>query len=109
LIGLGTNNSRLANILRNISWYYGHDSNFVNHYFLTKISQGLLHSAKGLVTAQFYYSDRFLLDKVSLSAILIFIIAISDIDFFIHSKYHFLIYFLALAIKPRYIITLDTE
>lgn len=51
LIGLGTNNSRLANILRNISWYYGHDQNFINHYFITKISQGLLHSAKGLVSA----------------------------------------------------------
>lgn len=76
LVGLGTNNSRLGNLLRNLAWYYGYDSHFVNHLFLVKISQGLLYTGKGLVTAQPYYSDRFLMDKVGMSGILSFLIAL---------------------------------
>lgn len=109
LIGLGTNNSRLAGQLRNIAWYYGHDSNFVNHFYLCKISQGLLHSGKGLVTGQFSHSDRFLTDKVSLAGILIFLVSLSDMDLFVHGKYHYLMFYLSLAIKPRYMFTLDQE
>ena len=109
LIGLGSNNSRLAGILRSLAWYYGHDANFVNHYYLCKISQGLLHSGKGLVTGQFHHSDRFLTDKVGLAGLLVFLVSLSDLDLFVHGKHHYFMFFLALAIKPRYMFTLDEQ
>jgi len=47
LIGAGTNNSRLADILRNIASYYAKDS---NGFFLVRLAQGLLHMGKGMLT-----------------------------------------------------------
>jgi len=38
LIGAGTNNSRLAGLLRNLASYYGRDSSYANHLFLIRIA-----------------------------------------------------------------------
>lgn len=39
IVGCGTNNSRLANILLNIASYYGRDTNtFANHMFCARIA-----------------------------------------------------------------------
>lgn len=61
------------------------------------------------MTGQFHCSDRFLTDKVSLAGILVFMVSLSDLDLFIHGKYHYLLFFLGLAIKPRYMFTIDQD
>lgn len=48
LIGAGTNNSRLAGILRQLASYYGGDNSLANHLYLVRIAQGLLHMGKGI-------------------------------------------------------------
>jgi 26S proteasome regulatory subunit N1 len=47
LIGAGTNNSRLSDLLRNEFSYYKKES---NQYFLFKLAQGFLHLGKGMLT-----------------------------------------------------------
>jgi 26S proteasome regulatory subunit N1 len=43
LIGAGTNNSRIAQVLRQLSQYY---HNQLNQLFMVRIAQGLLHMGK---------------------------------------------------------------
>jgi 26S proteasome regulatory subunit N1 len=47
IVGAGTNNSRIAGMLRNLAVFYGKEP---NHLFLVRIAQGLLHLGKGLLT-----------------------------------------------------------
>lgn len=49
LIGAGTNNARLAGILRQLAGYYGSESSTSNHLYLVRIAQGLLHMGKGKI------------------------------------------------------------
>lgn len=47
LIGAGSNNSRLSDILRNVASYYTKESNGL---FLVRLAQGLIHMGKGMLT-----------------------------------------------------------
>ncbi|KAL6535815.1 26S proteasome non-ATPase regulatory subunit 2 A [Orobanche hederae] len=58
LIGAGTNNARIAGMLRNLSSYYYKDASLL---FCVRIAQGLVHLGKGLLTLSPYHSERFLL------------------------------------------------
>ncbi|KAJ7533199.1 hypothetical protein O6H91_13G037300 [Diphasiastrum complanatum] len=104
LIGAGTNNARIAGMLRNLSSYYYKDPSLL---FCVRIAQGLAHMGKGLLTLNPYHSDRFLLSNVALAGILIFLHGCLDIKSIILGKYHYVLYFLVLAMQPRMLITLD--
>lgn len=58
MIGAGTNNARLAGILRNLSSYYYKDATML---FLVRMAQGLVYMGKGLMTINPYHTDRQLL------------------------------------------------
>ncbi|KAJ4957605.1 hypothetical protein NE237_024716 [Protea cynaroides] len=61
LIGAGTNNDRIARMLRNLSRYY---YKAVGLLFCVRIAQSLVHLGKGLLTFALYHSNRLLcLDK----------------------------------------------
>ena len=45
LIGCGTNNSRLAGVLRQLASYYSVESTS-NHLFCVRLAQGVLHAGK---------------------------------------------------------------
>ena len=107
LIGAGTNNSRLATLLRQLATYYSKEP---NHLFLVRIAQGLLHMGKGLLTINPLQSDQMLINKVSLSGILIVMHAALDMkNTLLSSKRHYLLFSLATAIRPRWLITLDGD
>jgi len=57
LISAGTNNSRVAGLLRALSEYYTKEAGPV---FCVRIAQGMLHMAKGLVSLSPFHSDRML-------------------------------------------------
>lgn len=87
LIGSGTNNARIAGMLRNLSSYYYKDASLLFCVMLNitvllfadypywirflsdvvwpllqvRIAQGLVHLGKGLLTLNPYHSERFLL------------------------------------------------
>ena len=97
LIGAGTNNSRLADILRGLAGYIKSE----NLMFCVRIAQGLLYMGKGMLSIQPYYSDKFLLNKVSMAGILTVIHSCLDMENIIMGKYHYMLFMLSLAMYPK--------
>lgn len=106
LIGAGTNNARIAGMLRNLSSYYYKDSSAL---FCVRIAQGLVHLGKGLLTLNPYHSDRFLLSPMALAGLVTTLHACLDMKAIILGKYHYVLYFLVLAMQPRMLLTVDSN
>ncbi|XP_042512291.1 26S proteasome non-ATPase regulatory subunit 2 homolog A-like isoform X2 [Macadamia integrifolia] len=104
LIGAGTNNGRVAGMLRNLSSYYYKVAGLL---FCVRIAQGLVHLGKGLLTLAPFHSERFLLSPKALAGLLILLHACLDMKSIILGKYHYVLYFLVLAMKPRMLMTVD--
>ena len=67
LVGAGTNNARLAAMLRQLAMYHAKDQ---NNLFMVRLAQGLTHMGKGTLTLTPYHSHRFLLNRVSIDGLL---------------------------------------
>ncbi|XP_062152652.1 26S proteasome non-ATPase regulatory subunit 2 homolog A [Alnus glutinosa] len=104
LIGAGTNNARIAGMLRNLSSYYYKDASLL---FCVRIAQGLVHLGKGLLTLNPYHSERFLLSPTALAGLVTMLHACLDLKAIILTKYHYVLYFLVLAMQPRMLMTVD--
>ncbi|CAL5441323.1 unnamed protein product [Camellia sinensis] len=140
LIGAGTNNARIAGMLRNLSSYYYKEASLL---FCVLIAQGLVHLGKGLLTLAPYHSERFLLSpdeqvstmgdffqsgsfhirtdpligmfllnlkiqpRTALAGIVTLLHACLDMKAIILGKYHYVLYFLVLAMQPRMLLTVD--
>jgi len=104
-IGAGTNNARIASMLRQLSAFYRQ----ANHLFIIKIAQGLLHLGKGTMSLNPFHSDRLLLSNVSIGGLLTVLHASLDLQNTILSKTHYLLYTLATAMYPRMLMTFDEE
>ncbi|XP_068345693.1 26S proteasome non-ATPase regulatory subunit 2 homolog A [Pyrus communis] len=104
LLGAGTNNARIAGMLRNLSSYYYKDASLL---FCVRIAQGLVHLGKGLLTLNPYHSDRFLLSPTALAGIITVLHACLDMKAIILAKYHYILYFITLAMQPRMLLTVD--
>ncbi|CAJ2642226.1 unnamed protein product [Trifolium pratense] len=96
LIGAGTNNARIAGMLRNLSSYYYKDTSLL---FCVRIAQGLVHLGKGLLTLNPYHSDRFLLSPTALAGLITMLHACLDMKAIVLGKYHYVLYFLVLAMQ----------
>ncbi|GAB4816037.1 hypothetical protein N2152v2_003083 [Parachlorella kessleri] len=103
-IGAGTNNARLAGILRNLSAYYYKEPTLL---FLVRIAQGLVHMGKGLLTLSPYHSDHVLLSGSALAGILLVLFACLDAKSTLGGKQHYLLYALTPAMRPRMLMTVD--
>jgi len=106
LIGAGTNNARLAGLLRQLAAYYAKDSNAL---FMVRIAQGMLYMGKGLLTLNPFYSDRFLLDPIALGSLTVVAHAVLHLKNTILSKSHYLLYHIVPAMRPRWLITVDED
>jgi 26S proteasome regulatory subunit N1 len=104
LVSSGTNHSRVGGLLRNLAAYYSEDT---NPLFMIRISQGLLHMGKGLLTLNPIYSHNQLLNNVGMAGVLVAIFSFTEIEGLILSKYQYLLYALSLAMKPRMVMTVD--
>lgn len=104
LIGLGTNNARIAGLLRDLTLYYSKDP---NHGYMTRIAQGLLSAGKGLVTANPVYSDQFLYSKAGMGSLFLIANLMLDAEINFVTKFHYSLYYLVPAIYPRWLFTLD--
>jgi len=104
LMGAGTNNARLAGIMRTLASYYAKDSNTL---YCVRIAQGFLHMGKGLITIQPYYSDKLLYSKVGMAGIITLIHSCLDMTNILCGKYHYMYYYLALSMSPRMFFTVD--
>lgn len=104
-IGAGTNNARIAAMLRQLSGFYKQP----NHLFVTKIAQGLLHLGKGTMSLNPFHSDRLLLSNVGIGGLLTVFHASFDLQNTILNRSHYLLYTLATAMYPRMLMTFDEE
>ncbi|KAG7208331.1 hypothetical protein KM043_014567 [Ampulex compressa] len=106
LVGAGTNNARLAAMLRQLAQFHAKDP---NNLFMVRIAQGLTHLGKGTLTLSPYHSDRQLLSPVALAGLLATLIGFLDVKNIILGRSHYLLYTLAAAMQPRMLVTFDEE
>ena len=75
LVGAGTNNARLAQILRQLASYYNRDS---TNLYTTRLAQGLLHMGKGMLTLNPWHAHRTIMSKSTLVGLLVSTMAFTD-------------------------------
>ena len=64
---VGTNNARLAAMLRQLAIYHHKDA---GHLFTVRLAQGLAHLGKGTLTLSPFHSDRTLMHPVVVAGLL---------------------------------------
>ncbi|XP_069693503.1 26S proteasome non-ATPase regulatory subunit 2 [Periplaneta americana] len=106
LVGAGTNNARLAAMLRQLAQFHAKDP---NNLFMVRIAQGLTHLGKGTLTLCPYHSDRQLLSPVALAGLLATLVGFLDVKNIILGRSHYLLFTLAAAMQPRMLVTFDEE
>lgn len=104
MVGAGTNNARLAQLLRQLASYYHRDQNSL---FMVRIAQGLLHMGKGTMSLNPFHTDRQVLSRVAAAGLLTVLVSMIDAKQFILAESHYLLYFLVTAMHPRFLVTLD--
>ena len=122
-VGAGTNNARLAQMLRQLAVYYQREPDAL---FIVRVSQGLLHMGKGTIGINPFYLDRQIMSKNAVCGLLATLLAFSDAkacewarsDPFIYllitiivilAESHWMLFWLATAMYPRFLITLDEK
>ncbi|KAI1918768.1 proteasome regulatory particle base subunit [Ophidiomyces ophidiicola] len=106
LLGAGTNNARLAQLLRQLASYYHRDQGSL---FMVRIAQGLLHMGKGSLTVNPFHTDRQVLSRVAAAGLLTVLVAMIDAKDFVLADSHYLLYYLVTALYPRFLVTLDED
>lgn len=106
LCGAGTNQSRVAGLLRTLSVYYAKEP---NHLFLVRVAQGLLHMGKGLLTLSPFHSDGMLTHAPALASLLVVAFSSLDMPHNVLANRHWLLFFLSCAMRPRMLRTLDAD
>jgi len=106
LAGAGTNNSRVAGLLRQLSEFYGKDA---GQLFCVRIAQGMLHMGKGLLTVSPFHSDRTLTCAPAMGALLVFMQCCLDMGSTLLGRTHYLLYYLTCAMSPRMLITVGED
>jgi 26S proteasome regulatory subunit N1 len=109
LVAAGTNNSRVAGLLRALAVFYKADAAAL---FVVKLAQGLAHLGKGLLTLNPLHADRQLLSPAALAGLLSAALLFVDVKTSLHgaaSKWHILLYTLATAMHPRFVATVGED
>lgn len=106
LIGAGSNNSRIAGLLRNLAVYYAREANAL---FCVRLAQGLLHIGKGAMTLSPFHSDRYLLDPVALSGLLVLAHSSMDMKHTLLGRWHFMLFHIVLSMMPRMLMTVGAD
>jgi 26S proteasome regulatory subunit N1 len=104
LIGAGTNNSRVANMLRGLATYYYKEP---NQLFMVRIAQGLIFLGKGTLTVAPYHSDRAILSPTAMAGILTVLHSCLDFKNTILGKSHYMLFCIVSALYPRMLMTFD--
>lgn len=104
VLGAGTNNSRIAAMLRNLAAFYSREP---HHLFVVRIAQGLLHLGKGLCTLSPRSHEQQLLNRPALGALLALLHLSLDLPESLIKARHYLFFVLAAAVRPRFLMAVD--
>ena len=96
IMGAGTNNARVADLLKNLAAYYRKDS---SNLFVVKIAQGLLHMGKGTVSMAPLRCERSAPNHVALGSLIILMMSCVDMKLTLLDKAHYLLYYLVPAMR----------
>ena len=108
IVGAGTNNARIATLLRNLAGYY-HKEKDSNFLFLVRVSQGLVCLGKGHLTLSPSQSDHLLTSPDALIGLLGVCHSGLDMEKTLLDRYHYMLYSIVPAINPRMLLTVDEE
>lgn len=75
LVGAGTNNARLAQMLRQLASYYYKEPDCL---FMVRIAQGLVHMGKGTITVNPFFCDRGIMSRPAVAGLLTVLTAFTD-------------------------------
>jgi 26S proteasome regulatory subunit N1 len=75
LVGAGTNNARLATMLRSLALFHAKSP---VHLFMVRLAQGLCHLGKGTLSLCPLHSDRQVLNPTALAGLLVTLTAFLD-------------------------------
>ena len=75
LVGAGTNNARLAQMLRQLAGYYYKEPDCL---FMVRVAQGLVHMGKGTLTVNPYFCDRAIMSRPAVAGLLTVLTAFID-------------------------------
>lgn len=75
LIGAGTNNARLAQMLRQLASYYYKEPDCL---FVVRIAQGMVHMGKGTIGLNPFFLDRSVMSKTAVAGLLATLMAFTD-------------------------------
>ncbi|BES96279.1 26S proteasome [Nesidiocoris tenuis] len=106
LVGAGTNNARLATMLRQLAQYHAKNT---GHLFMVRIAQGLTHLGKGTLTLSPFHTDRQVMNYPAVAGLLITLVSFLGSKTIMLGKSHYLLYTLATAMYPRWLVTLDEQ
>lgn len=106
LVASGSNHSRVAGLYRSLASYYCKE---VDQMLSIRIAQGLVHMGKGLLTLDPIHSHKLLISKLGLAGVLISICAYTESEGLICGKHQYLLYSLALAIRPKMVMTVNEK
>jgi 26S proteasome regulatory subunit N1 len=106
IVGAGSNNSRIANLLRSLAGYYESENDYI---YIIKIALGILHAGKGLVGISPFYSDGFLFSKTGYASLVILAFSMMNMQEFLIKNNHYLFYYLTLSIYPKMLFFLDED
>lgn len=104
LTGVGTNNSRLAQMLRQLVGYYSRDNQIL---YAVRLAQGLLHMGKGTLGINPDHSQGFVTNQPALASILAVLFVALDIPATLAGQTPYLLYLLSVAMHPRWCLTID--
>src|SRR5882757_11454753 len=74
-VGAGTNNARLAQMLRQLAVYYYKEPDCL---FMVRIAQGLVHMGKGTIGLNPFFSDRNIMSRSAVAGLLATLTAFTD-------------------------------
>ena len=72
-----------------------------------RIAQGLVHMGKGTLGLDPYHTDRQLFNRPAVAGLLSTLLAFTDAKGFVLDQSHWMLFWLASAIHPRFLVTLD--
>ena len=75
LVGAGSNNARLAQMLRQLAGYYHKEADCL---FMVRIAQGLVHMGKGTIGINPFFSDRQIMSRTVVAGLLATLTAFTD-------------------------------
>jgi 26S proteasome regulatory subunit N1 len=75
LVGAGSNNARLAQMLRQLAGYYHKEPDCL---FMVRIAQGLVHMGKGTIGLNPFFSDRNIMSRTAVAGLLATLTAFTD-------------------------------